>query len=143
MPFDPNDSIDVGCGQTITRGPVPVWTNGTTTAMFHPVTRWMSAAEVTKVRRSLEMQAESGLIDIAVAFQTANNLDTPIAYDPAKDDIDSYRTANGYSWGTSFIDISGTTAQKQYIRFGIAAKNSSGSHVECAQAWFRIDLDPR
>jgi hypothetical protein len=94
-----------------------------TTAVFHPNTLWLPAADVKKVRGAFELAVLESDVTVSLAYQTANvenSLDTPTA-------IGSYATANGVSYPGAWADISAATEAKQLIRFGWLVKNTATS----------------
>lgn len=97
---------------------------------FWPDTPWMTTSQVGGVRPTMEMRALNGDQEVTMAYQTANVENTPIATDT----IGSAVTANGFSFGSAFIDISTDLDQAQLVRFGWMVRNTTTSNI----TWSRV-----
>jgi hypothetical protein len=89
---------------------------------FFPATPFMEAPSITTIRRALEIAAEFGDMEVAVAYQTAdveNAPDTPVAFGGFQSTIDVF-------YPDALTNIASVTAGKQLIRFGFVARNKSG-----------------
>ncbi len=121
-------------------GPTAVWTDGTTTGIFHPLSAPMPSAGVRLVRVSLEMSQDSGNCKMRPAFRYSND---GIAWDTHKDFGFGYRTSPGIDWGDTYVDISQFVGfpPRAYVQFGVEVANEGGSAINICNAMLRIDPD--
>lgn len=104
--------------------PLP-WTTVTVaseTAVFIPCTAFLDASGIVMVRPTVEIAAEFGNMEVAVAYQTAdveNDGDTAVEFGGYKDSI-------AVHYPTDHYDIGVNTKAAQLIRFGLLARNKSG-----------------
>ncbi|MFZ5477081.1 MAG: hypothetical protein ACOZNI_09930 [Myxococcota bacterium] len=101
-----------------------------TTAVGIPVTGWFEAEDFGRLGFDLELRAKTGVLEVALGYETADNEDTP---DTAVA-VTSYRTANGFTFRGSLTDISATTAGKRLIRIVFLVKLTSGSTLALGRA---------
>lgn len=73
----------------------------------------------------------SNAMTIAVGLQT---FDVPTALDAAVA-LASVRTADGLTFPAAFSDKTGTTGNKQLVRFGYLVKNTAASDTTVRFAW--------
>ena len=102
-------------------GPKVVYTDGSGSAFFHPLSDPMPSAGILNVRVSIEMDQDTGYCKIRPALRySADGIiwDNPAAIDT------TYLTANGISYGASYVDISGSA--KTWVQFGVQTANDTG-----------------
>lgn len=111
--------------------------SGTTAAIFHPTTRWMSAANVAKLRATVEVVDIGAQMAITRAYQTANVINSPDSFVS----IGSAISANGMSFATAMVDVSANTGAKQHVRFGYSVKNTTGTDLNFARVATRYEYE--
>lgn len=130
----------MACSQNILTDFRPLWSQGSTsTALFHPMTAAINASEVHKVRASFAFYSSSGNCSVRAALQysdDAQSWDTESELGPA------FSASEGWSYGTSFTDVTtGSPTRKIWIRFGLVAKNASGTSIEFCRAKLQLDFE--
>lgn len=81
--------------------PKAVWTDGTSTPLFHPLSRPMSSAGWSDARVATSMEQDSGNCKIRPALRYSND---GVTRDSAKEIVASYRTTEGTDYGTTYVD---------------------------------------
>jgi hypothetical protein len=117
---------------------MPVWTDGTTTAKFHPMSKPIEATGLIAVRVSTEMGEDSGSCKIRPALRYS---DDGVTYDTSKEIVATYRITEGIDWGTTYVDITtlaGTTP-RAYVQFGVHAANESAGAIQVCNATIRVE----
>ena len=120
-------------------GPIPVWSNKTNaTWLFHPMTGPLDSTKLARIRASFEMAQDTGACKIRPAIRMSNDglqWDTPVAIGTATLD------ANGTSYGTDFIDMSGTTKGKGKAQLGVEVINDDDTGLaEMCMASGKFDI---
>jgi hypothetical protein len=112
--------------------PLVVFCNADT-YLFFPATPWMSAAEAESIREALETRnmPASNNMTLTVGMQTCNSID---AVDNAVA-LASSRSTDGLTYPGAFIDKTATTGNKQLVRFGYLAKNTTASDTTVRWCW--------
>ena len=105
---------------------------------FWPLSGWLPAANVASVRGTIEMRASTGDCQVLPAYETANDTDSPNT--PAFPIGSAYRTTDGVTYPTSWTDVVTDVQSAQWIRFGVLAKNITGSAITGCQARIKIDI---
>ena len=118
-------------------GPTAVWTNGTSTPMFFPLSDVMESAGLTDIRVSTEMRQDSGNCEIRPALRYS---DDGITWDASDDLGIAYLTSVGIDPGTTYTDITalGSTV-RSYLQFGVQVANDSGALIEVCNATLRVE----
>jgi hypothetical protein len=101
--------------------------------IFFPGTAWSDAGDAELIRDGLEtrnMPAGAAMV-ITMAVQTCNTPDAP----DAAVALASSRTGDGLTFAVGFVDKTGTTGAKQYVRYGLLAKNAAGGGSTVRHAW--------
>ena len=134
---------DVG-GQTRVAGPSKVWSDGTTTQIFHPLTGPMPLEQVDSYRGSLEMQGDSGDAQVQLAFQVSD--DGITWYSGATSapaglfaTFGAERTSEGITYGSTFTTLT-MDVPRQLIRWGLACRNVAAGVSESCAGSLRIDV---
>lgn len=117
-------------------GPSPVWSDGTTSPSFRPLSDPIQAKGLLNVRVSTEMSEDSGNCKIRPALRYSND---GINWDASKDIVAGYRTTEGIDWGTTYIDISAGTTPRAWVQFGVEVANESGSAINVCNATLRVE----
>ena len=99
-----------------------------TTVISIPAGEWGEADDVAKIGFELEMRAKTGVLEVALGYETADDQATP---DTAVA-VTAYRTANGLTQRGGLTDIASTTAGKKFIRAVYLVKLTSGSTLTLA-----------
>lgn len=81
---------------------------------FMPVTPWINAADVKRLRATFELIQAQTDFRMSFAYQTANVENAP----DAAVEVGSVQTADGMNYGT-VTDVSNNTGGKQLVRFGL------------------------
>ena len=116
-----------------------VWSMASTsTGLFHGLTTEMNSTELHKVRISFEIRNNSGAAKVqgAVRYKspTATSWDSATAFGP------SATTSEGWSFGTSFADLTtGHGTRKLLGQLGVVVVNDSGTDVELARVRIQHD----
>jgi len=109
------------------------------TANFVPLTDYRIVAGIKKVRASIAMTAETGSIQIAPAYRTAETrLATPDG--AVKLGALAYLGADGFQYATAFDDLVNAIGDKQLIQFGILAKQDADGGIQACQASVTVDF---
>lgn len=101
-----------------------------------PATGWMGAKEVDKYRGTYELRGITGLMNVALGYQTCNVENSPDAHTT----VTSFQTTAGVYYGGSFTDISANTLGKQLVRIVWVCKLSTGSALASARVAGSVDL---
>jgi hypothetical protein len=90
-------------------GPMPVWTNGTTSTpgLFHPMSKAIDAKGLISARVSTEMSEDSGNCKMRPALQYSND---GISWDTHKEIVTTFVTTNTIDYGTSYVDLTALAA---------------------------------
>lgn len=129
----------------VSAGPMPVWSNrqeGPNVGLFIHLTAFMSAAEVERVRCTLEIRSNSGEAEILPGYQVANEATSPgSSYQIGS----QYEETEDIHYGTSFTDISGNLGNQQLVRFGVFVRNtaSSAGQTELALVTLKVEIQAR
>ena len=125
-----------------TDGPIVVWGNHTSNAIFHVMGPVMETAEVETVRLALEMSQTAGNIELNAAYQLSDDgcdWDTPVLVEDSNNK--PFVDADGVSQSTEFVDIAtGGTNAKRYMRFGVLALASTSSVLSICSASLQVDV---
>ena len=119
-------------------GPAPVWTDGTTSPAFRPLSEALESKGLLSVRISTEMSEDSGNCKMRPALRYSND---GVGWDASKEIVAGYRTTEGIDWGTTYIDITqlaGTTT-RAYVQFGVEVANEAGSAINVCNATIRVE----
>lgn len=129
--------------RVVSAGPMPVWSNRTSdpaAGLFIHLTSFMDAAEVERVRMTLELRSNSGLAEVLPAYQVANEATSPGSTFGVGS---AYVGNDGITYGTSFTDISANLADQQLVRFGVFVRNQSGDKTELVLTTLRVEVQSR
>ena len=116
-------------------GPKAVWTDGTSSPMFHPFSDAIDTGSVTYARASIEMDQDTGFCKMRPALRYSDDgitWGTPVAI------IAGYRATIGIDYGTTWVDLTGLATAKNWVQFGVEAANESGSDVNHCNATLMI-----
>jgi hypothetical protein len=93
----------------------------------------MSAADAELIREALECRnmPGAGAMTITVGLQTAQTPDAP----DAAVALASSRTADGLAFPGALVDKTGTTGNRQLVRFGYLVKNTAAADQTVRFAW--------
>lgn len=122
-------------------GPRAVWTDGTTTAIFHPLSEPMQTSALSKVRIAYQLSELGGPCRIRPAVRFSDDggsWDAGAAVDSTNY---AYVTSNTVSYPPQFVDIysiPGTTP-KSWIQFGVQAANGAAGAPGSCNATIRIE----
>lgn len=130
----------MACSNNIVTDFRPIWSQGSTsTALFHPMTEAINASEVHKVRASFALYSSSGNCSLRAALQYSNDAQS---WDTEAEFGASYSATEGWTYGTSFTDVTGGTPTRRiWVRFGLVAKNASGTSIEFCRAKLQLDFE--
>lgn len=126
-------------------GPRAVWTNGTTTAIFHPLSDAMPTASMTDVRVAFALSElySNCRIRPAIRFSSDGvNWDTAAPIDSTNLD---YVTTEVITYGSQYIDITGIagTSDKGWVQFGVQAANTGVTNAGFCNATLRVEVKQR
>jgi hypothetical protein len=120
-------------------GPVAVWTDGTTTPVFHPMTEPIATAGLVSVRVSFQLSEIAGPCRIRPALRFSNDAVT-WAGDVALDATNlPYTGINQVVYGTGYIDTMSLATPGAWVQFGVQAANASAGAVGLCNATLRIE----
>ncbi len=106
-----------------------------TSEVAFPASGWMSAKDINKYRGSFEARAFSGLMNVALGYQTANVENSPDAHNT----VTSFQTTAAMVYGSAFTDISANTLGKQLVRAVWVCKLTSGSTLATVRVAGSVD----
>ena len=120
----------------LTGGPKPAATKGdTVNALFALVTRPVDGRQVEKVRPHLHLESLTGDLEVRVMVQTSDDAVTW----SAPTTLIGYTTwvsAEGWTFGTTWASPSGAP----FFRFGVDARNKTGTERDCARVRLTVDI---
>ncbi|GEM_PF-5018124 len=112
-----------------------------TSEFFFPATGWMPAAGVEAARGSFEVISLTGLLSVTLGYQVADVIDDPGTVSPLDSAGLAARTTDGVTFGTDFDSgIGADTKGKQLIRWGVVAKNTSGTNPSTGRVSGKFDI---
>lgn len=127
-------------------GPRAVWTDGTTTAIFHPMSEVMTANTLTGVRVSFQLAEPNGsTCRIRPAIRFSND---GVTWDPPQA-LDAtnlpYATNEVPVFGTAYVDINSvpSATARSWVQFGIQAANASAGSASTCNATLRLEVKER
>lgn len=117
-----------------------LWSNKSTTAIFHPVTSPMLTVGIKNARPTvLELREPTPNFSISVAYQLTNDPTDETSWGSTTELSAAYVTSAGFTYTSAFTDISANLT-KRYIRFGINVKNTTGTALELGQGGMVVDI---
>ena len=118
-------------------GMITIWSStASPTVTTIPISGWMTAVQYAKVRATLEMRGKMGNLEVSFGYQTADSVASP---DTAVQ-IGAYLSADGLGNPSAWSDISTITAGKQFIRFVLITRNTSGTTTNLARVGAVLDF---
>jgi hypothetical protein len=138
-----------GAEMTLTRvtgswvyGPKAVWTLGTTSPHFVPLSEPVESAGIINVRVSTEMESNSGDCQLRPALRYSAD---GVNWDTPKEILAGWRTTNGIDYGQTYIDITALagTPAKTFVQFGVQARNGSNGAIQLCLASIRVEPKER
>lgn len=119
-------------------GVATVLTKGSTSSdNFFPMTAWQAVAGVAGVRAAVDMRGNAGDCKISPAYQTCNDPDSP---DTPVGIGTAWQTGDGITYPAEFTTLTGSIEDKQWIRFGVFAKNVATATITGCQARIKVDV---
>lgn len=120
-----------------------VWSDGSTTGIFHAITAPMLIEDVDEYRGTLELIASSGDVQVQPAYQVSNDGRTWYsgATSAAADTFTTFgtnRTTAGLTYATTFSTLA-PSEKKKWVRFGVVGKNGTAGKPEAGLVTLRID----
>ena len=112
---------------------------GTGTKKFVPVTPWIQAARVQRIKAVWEMIVLQTNLSVQFGFQVAN-VENSATSDATNYVVDSAVTADGFSYG-AVTDISTHVDDKQLVRFGFYTWNTAGALLVAGRVGGYVDID--
>lgn len=100
-----------------------------TTPVFIPISPWMAAGDVEKLRVPIEMRGRVGNIQIRAAYQSTNDQRTP----GGASGFGGTLSAEGFEDPSSLEDVSAAFAGDEFWRMGLLCSNTSGSNFSAAR----------
>ncbi|MBM4365177.1 MAG: hypothetical protein FJ102_03105 [Deltaproteobacteria bacterium] len=107
------------------------------TANFHPQTVWIRTSELTRARYRLEVRGDTGTVQVAVGYQTADDVDSPAA--AAQLGTMAYLGADGVQYGDDWVDLTTILKTASWIRFGSLVKQDADGSLQAATTLLRVD----
>lgn len=104
-------------------GPRQVWTDGTTSAFFHPLSDPVASAGLLGARISIEMSEDSGYCKMRPAIRYSSD---GVTWDGSNPADASWRTTNGIVPGTAYVDLTALGTPKSWVQFGVEVANDAG-----------------
>lgn len=118
-------------------GPKTVWTDGTTSPVFHPLSDPLASRSVQNARVSIELDQDiSGLCKIRPALRYGSD---GVTWDGDALIDSTYKTSAGITYGTTFVDLTGLGTAKTWVQFGVQVANESGSAVNLCNATVMVE----
>lgn len=116
-------------------GPKAVWSDGTASPMFHPLSDAIDTGNVTFARATIEMDQDTGNCKIRPAVRYS---DDGIAWGAPAAISAGYRTTIGIDYGTTWVDLTSLTTAKNWVQFGVEVANDGGSGIHHCNATLMI-----
>ncbi len=107
-------------------GPTAIWTNNTTTPVFHPMGAPTPSAGLVNVRVGFQITELSGPCRARPALRFSNdgvNWNADVAIDATNL---NYDTAGSPVYGTAYVDILALATPGAWVQFGMQAANATG-----------------
>lgn len=123
-------------------GPKAVWSNGTISPIFVPLSEAVESAGLISARVSTDLDANSGDCQIRPALRYSSD---GITWGTAKEILTPWVSTNGPSYGDSYVDLTtlaGTPA-KTYVQFGVQVRNGSAGAIQICLASMRVEPKER
>lgn len=130
-------------GRTVSANHQKVWSDGSTSGIFHAITAPMLLEEVDDYRATLELIASSGDVRVQAGYQVSNDARTWYsgAAAAAANTFTAFGTeltAPGIAYGTTFSNFA-PSEKKKYVRFGVVGKNGTAGKPETGLVALRLD----
>jgi hypothetical protein len=129
-------------GNTLAVADRPVFSDGTTTRIFQPMTGPVPLVDVGEHRASLKLEGTSGDLDLIPAYQVSND---GLTWDDGEGGgtnsfatFGTSRSSEGTTYATTFTTFAPTNL-KRVVRWGFGAKNGSAGKNETGQGSLRVD----
>ncbi len=113
-----------------------VFSDGSASPIFHPLSEPMSSAGIINVRVSTELAETSGNCKLRPALRWS---DDGIGWGAASAIVATYRTTTGIDYGSNYIDITALGTPKPWVQFGLEVANNSGTRVEVCNGALLVD----
>jgi len=126
---------------TLRFAPIRVHTGGNASwgnELFFPTSAPISTEDVGEVRSTLWMDALTTDVTIGAALQVTDTPEDPSSW-TTWTTLWGTRTSNGVTGGTTFTSVGAAEQAKNWCRFGVIAKNTTGSTFESCLAALRVD----
>ena len=136
-------------GQSVMSGEHQVWSDGSTTeanAIFFAITPMMARDGMGEIRATIRLGSSTGNLTVKPAYQVSNDgvnwySGVASASEGSFKTFGSSRSTEGTTYGTTFDSSTDwpPAEKKQYIRWGVACWNSTGSVIEVGLVDIRVD----
>jgi hypothetical protein len=117
-------------------GPDAVFSDGTTSPMFVPLSDPLASAGLLNARVSTELVATSGFCKVRPALRWS---DDGVVWGASSSIVASYRSTVGIDYGSSYLDLNVLGTPKPWVQFGVEVANVSGTRVEVCQASVMVE----
>lgn len=117
-------------------GPDTVFSDGTTTPMFVPLSDPLASAGLLNARVSTELVATSGQCKVRPALRWS---DDGVVWGPSSSIVAGYRSTIGIDYGSAYLDLTILGTPKPWIQFGVEVANVSGTRVEVCKASVMVE----
>lgn len=127
-------------------GPRAVWTDGTTTPIFHPMGEVTAANALTHVRVSFQLSEPSGATcRIRPAVRFSSDGVTWEASQPLDATNLGYVTTETPVFGTAYVDINNVPSAppRSWVQFGMQAANANTGASSTCNATLRLEVKER
>lgn len=123
-------------------GPKAVWTDGTTSAFFVPLSEPVESAGIINVRVSTDMESNSGDCQLRPALRYSPD---GVSWGTPKEIVGTWRTSNGPDYGQGYVDITALagTPAKTFVQFGVQARNGTAGAIQLCLASIRVEPKER
>ena len=130
-------------GMTLGASNQKLWSDGSTTAIFHPLTEPIRIERIGGYRATIELVTHSGDVRIQPAYQVSNDGRTWYSgvTSAAADTFATFgleRTSNGITYATTFATFT-PDEKKRFVRFGSATRNGTAGKPETGLVSMRLD----
>lgn len=121
-------------------GPEVIWTDGTGTEVFHPLSDPMPSANLAYARVQFEVSEATGTTNLRAKSALRYSPDG-VNWDTAQPINSTPLQGSGIQPGTTFVDLTALAGvtPKAWVQFGVLAKNNSGSTYELALAALLVE----
>lgn len=110
-------------------------------ANFVRLTEWRTANQVDRARATVELRSDTGSVQLAPGYVTANDPDVP--GNGVKLGTKANLQAEGIQYPDAYTDLSTALANQLFVAFGVMVSQDADGAIQGCMASIRIDVQGR